>query len=1385
MEKKEVARYLLIGLIVMTLVSILAVLRGPITGYAVFEGIGESSNKTLPLIVNITSNFLEEHYSFADLDNDLIFYMRMDDVNSSGHPSDLSAYSNNGSLVGGAVINSTNGYFGNGTYFNESSYIEIPDSDSLDSPGLTDEITICSWFRVANHGTTYTGIVGKYDTIKAGNHRMFLMARNAGDNKYGLFLSSSGTSFDANVLTNSALNTGQWYHLCGTSNGTLKLYLDGVEQSATDTLAGGIYSDANTSLLIGKFARADSEFDGLVDEVLIFKRALTYDEIKSIYNSSANPYYQEFSNLSLGSHNLTGYEVNRSGDLNTTGLVSFNIVNETSNSSEEDFSIVFDGSTSSGTYNGTSVYVDLNTSGATHYSFVDFDSDLVFWMRMDDVDGVSDVLDSSSYENTGSLVGTAEINSSSGFFGEGLWLDGNSDYINIPDSASLDSPGITNRLTVCTWFNVKTPKAGYAGIVGKYNSGGRAYLLAENNGDNRYGFYLSETGDALEATVLTNSALNTGQWYHLCGIFNGSVANLYLDGVKQSASANLGGINSGSSSPLQIGEFWTDDRYFNGMIDEVMIFKRDLSSDEISSLYNSSANQYFHNFTGLSNGSHSFRGYAVNMSGSKINTGLGSVTLSENSSSPAGNLTLTLNSATNFENVFEIPHEISTDVDADDCWFSRDGADNISMHKTNDTYFWYDEILDAGTYSVNFYCNNSNGTSSLNAGYTLRKSKVVEDVYYTNSHGLDIHFDFYFNSTTENGRIVMIPDSWSSTKDSYRASVGAHFLDLGFVAVTLNTRGKGASEGDRDAFGYECLDIYEAIEYLKTDSAYSDYVNDSIFYIWGFSAAGGKSGVCSAKYPDLFASAFATGGVLNITKWYSTNPSYQVSIEERVGASPSSDPEAFLTRDGAYLGENSVTPIRVTQYTGDGAVSYLLARNYNESMVGYGKIIEYLETAGGSHAILGLDESDEWFESHSSELFIPVSGNMKVGGYVGTKNFSVELDNVSRAGLVEYNLSGDSKSFNLTTYLFEGDANLSVFDLFVSSDYSVFVDGSESIVSSDSSGDLTVDLDLINDSTVNIVITPAGEYCGDSSCNNGETCSSCVGDCGVCSSSPPATGGGSGGGGGGGGSSLALNQSGKFEVSEIGNVIAYHGDKKTLSLNVKNTGRIFLNDCKLSLSGTIESWFYSDEIKGIAPGESTSFIFNINVPDEIKHGVHKGELELKCSEAVHNQEIIVNLPEGLKLITIDEIVHKDEGLSISYSLDNSDLIGEKITIEIWILNEDGVEIKRFFDEFAINQEPPINRDVLIELPEKSIGIYSVYFAVASDLENFAKQSVVLGKSTTTGMAIFETTKGKALSYGVFILAVGVGIFFIIRGHGKKVRGLKVRKNKKLLRKKKG
>jgi len=80
-----------------------------------------------------------------------------------------------------------------------------------------------------------------------------------------------------------------------------------------------------------------------------------------------------------------------------------------------------------------------------------------------------------------------------------------------------------------------------------------------------------------------------------------------------------------------------------------------------------------------------------------------------------------------------------------------------------------------------------------------------------------------------------------------------------------------------------------------------------------------------------------------------------------------------------------------------------------------------------------------------------------------------------------------------------------------------------------------------------IIVSPAGEYCGDEICNNGETCSSCVNDCGICSVSPPSgDSGSSGGGGGGGGIKVVKNITNSIDLilSELGNVIARGGDKK-------------------------------------------------------------------------------------------------------------------------------------------------------------------------------------------------------------------------------------------------
>ena len=59
-----------------------------------------------------------------------------------------------------------------------------------------------------------------------------------------------------------------------------------------------------------------------------------------------------------------------------------------------------------------------------------------------------------------------------------------------------------------------------------------------------------------------------------------------------------------------------------------------------------------------------------------------------------------------------------------------------------------------------------------------------------------------------------------------------------------------------------------------------------------------------------------------------------------------------------------------------------------------------------------------------------------------------------------------------------------------------------------------------------------GPYCGDGSCNNGESCSSCETDCGSCSSSSSSSSSSSGGGGGGGGSSSSSSSSTEENCTE-------------------------------------------------------------------------------------------------------------------------------------------------------------------------------------------------------------------------------------------------------------
>jgi hypothetical protein len=169
----------------------------------------------------------------------------------------------------------TNGEVGQAFYFNGSGYVCIPDSPSWQS--LTNRLTIEAWIKVDQFTSSpnWNGIVTK------GNSSWRLT-------RYG---STSTVGFSTTGLSNTDLagskniNDGQWHHVAAVYDGTNKyIYIDGTLDAmapATGTIAQNSYP-----VCIGENAEVPGHrWNGWVDELSLYNRALSSVEIQAIYNA--------------------------------------------------------------------------------------------------------------------------------------------------------------------------------------------------------------------------------------------------------------------------------------------------------------------------------------------------------------------------------------------------------------------------------------------------------------------------------------------------------------------------------------------------------------------------------------------------------------------------------------------------------------------------------------------------------------------------------------------------------------------------------------------------------------------------------------------------------------------------------------------------------------------------------------------------------------------------------------------------------------------------------------------------------------------------------------------------------------------------------------------
>lgn len=199
--------------------------------------------------------------------------------------------------------------------------------------------------------------------------------------------------------------------------------------------------------------------------------------------------------------------------------------------------------------------------------------------------------DFSGNGNTGTISGASWID---GKLGKALDFDGVNDYVNVSNSSSLN---ITSAITISMWVrhDSSTYKT-WETLIAKGDSAYRLHLCGGAGsclvGATLNAFTFGLTGPSGTDDLGTTIVPNVGQWYHVVGTYDGSVQRIYVDGIERATQSRSGSISTNSLA-LGIAEnTQTAGRWWDGPIDEVRIYNRALSADEVATIYRSGETKF-------------------------------------------------------------------------------------------------------------------------------------------------------------------------------------------------------------------------------------------------------------------------------------------------------------------------------------------------------------------------------------------------------------------------------------------------------------------------------------------------------------------------------------------------------------------------------------------------------------------------------------------------------------------------------------------------------------------------------------------------------------------------------------------------------------------------
>lgn len=190
-----------------------------------------------------------------------------------------------------------------------------------------------------------------------------------------------------------------------------------------------------------------------------------------------------------------------------------------------------------------------------------------------------EVSDGTSWQTYNS-DGTSSIFSSNSY---SVDFDGTNDYIDITGASGLFNSA--TAFSISLWYYADA----YGGVVfgGGTSTTNGVWITPYSGSGNNFFFTVRNGGSTALNTI--SPALN--QWVHVAATYNAGSGTLYLTPAGGSTSITSSSslptsLSSSAGTDLSIGRLNASSDYFNGKVDEVAIWNREITSTEVSNIIN-------------------------------------------------------------------------------------------------------------------------------------------------------------------------------------------------------------------------------------------------------------------------------------------------------------------------------------------------------------------------------------------------------------------------------------------------------------------------------------------------------------------------------------------------------------------------------------------------------------------------------------------------------------------------------------------------------------------------------------------------------------------------------------------------------------------------------